>query len=107
LSDRPNLAKWLPIYRDQLPTTLPAFIPVKTTPRRATEEMAIISLPLGDKFHRKVASLGSGRLRVFHWWPGPMILATEPMEMRAGTETALARVVAVFPKSQRLTGCSR
>lgn len=49
-----------------------------------------------------MASLGSGRLRVYHSWPGPMIrvdaiwLASEPMDMRAGTETALARVVAVF-----------
>jgi hypothetical protein len=63
----------------------------------------IISLPLGDKsITVKMASLGSRRLRVFHSWPGPMIrvdaigLATEPMDMRAGTETALARVVAVF-----------
>jgi transposase len=49
-----------------------------------------------------MASLGSGRLRLFHSWPGPIIrvdaiwLATEPMDMRAGIETALARVVAVF-----------
>ena len=49
-----------------------------------------------------MARLGSGRLRVFYPWPGPMIrvdaiwLATEPMDMRGGTETALARVVAVF-----------
>jgi transposase len=49
-----------------------------------------------------MASLGSGRLRVFHSLRGSMIridsiwLATEPMDMRAGTETALARVVAVF-----------
>jgi len=43
------LRKWLPIYRDQSPATLPAFVPVKTVPRRASEEMVIISLPLGDK----------------------------------------------------------
>ncbi|WP_335711416.1 IS3 family transposase [Pseudomonas antarctica] len=49
-----------------------------------------------------MASLGSGRLCVFYSWPGPMIridsiwLATQPMDMRAGTDTALARVVAVF-----------
>ncbi|MBA1429109.1 IS66 family insertion sequence element accessory protein TnpB [Pseudomonas simiae] len=49
-----------------------------------------------------MASLRSGRLRVFYPWPGPMIridsiwLATQPMDMRAGTDTALARVVAVF-----------
>ncbi|OUM38521.1 hypothetical protein B8W72_01685 [Pseudomonas putida] len=48
-----------------------------------------------------MASLGSGRLRLFHSWLGSMIrvdaiwLATEPMDMRAGTETALA--VTVWP----------
>ena len=49
-----------------------------------------------------MASLGSGRLRTIYQWPSPVIridaiwLATEPMDMLAGTETALARVVAVF-----------
>ena len=43
------IRKWLPTYRDRLPATLPAFVPVKTPPRRAIEEMAIISLSLGDK----------------------------------------------------------
>jgi len=43
------IRKWLPAYRDQSPATLPAFVPVKTVPRRASEEMVIISLPLGDK----------------------------------------------------------
>ena len=43
------IRKWLPAYRDQSHATLPAFVPVKTVPRRATEEMVIISLPLGDK----------------------------------------------------------
>ena len=39
---------------------------------------------------------------MFRSWPDPMIrvdaiwLAAEPMDMRAGTETALARVVTVF-----------
>lgn len=36
-------------YRDQSPATLPAFGSVKPAPRRATEEIVIISLPLGDK----------------------------------------------------------
>ena len=31
-------------------------------------------------------------------------LATEPMDMRAGTETALARVIAVFGAAQRIGG---
>ena len=43
------IRKWLPIYRDQPVAALPAFVPVKPAPRRATEEMVIISLPLGDK----------------------------------------------------------
>ncbi|MBA2931667.1 transposase [Pseudomonas sp. CCUG 57209] len=43
------IRKWLPIYRDQPVATLPAFVPVKPAPRRATEETVIISLPLGDK----------------------------------------------------------
>lgn len=41
--------QWLPAYRDQSPATLPAFVPVETVPRRASEEMVIISLPLCDK----------------------------------------------------------
>ena len=42
-----------------------------------------------------MASLGSERLRMFYSWPAPMIridsiwLATQPMDMRAGTDTAL------------------
>ncbi|WP_074845070.1 transposase [Pseudomonas marginalis] len=44
------IRKWLPNYRHQSPATLLAFVPVKAAPRRATEEMVIISLPLGDKF---------------------------------------------------------
>ncbi|WP_394304606.1 IS66-like element accessory protein TnpA [Pseudomonas danubii] len=43
------IRKWLPIYRDQPPAALPAFVPLKTTPKRATEDMAVISLSLGDK----------------------------------------------------------
>jgi transposase len=43
------IRKWLPIYRDQSPATLPSFVPVKAAPKRAIEEMAIISLPLSDK----------------------------------------------------------
>ncbi|AUM72595.1 IS66 family insertion sequence hypothetical protein [Pseudomonas fluorescens] len=49
-----------------------------------------------------MAGLRPGRLRPLHSQLLAMIridaiwLATEPMDMRAGTETALARVVAVF-----------
>lgn len=42
------IRKWLPIYRDQSPATLPAFVPVQAAPKRATEETVIISLALGD-----------------------------------------------------------
>lgn len=43
------IRKWLPIYRDQSSATLPAFVSVQAAPKRTTEEMVIISLPLGDK----------------------------------------------------------
>lgn len=33
------IRKWLPIYRDQSPATLPAFVPVKPAPRRAAEDI--------------------------------------------------------------------
>ena len=41
------IRKWLPVYRDQSPAPLPAFVPVRPAPRR--EETVIISLSLGDK----------------------------------------------------------
>ena len=49
-----------------------------------------------------MADLRPGRLRPLYPQPFAMIridaiwLATKPMDMRAGTDTALARVVAVF-----------
>ncbi|RML51825.1 ISPpu14, transposase Orf2 [Pseudomonas amygdali pv. morsprunorum] len=55
-----------------------------------------------SKPHREVATGRSRRVRPFYPWPHSMIridaiwLATEPMDMRAGTETALARVITVF-----------
>ena len=58
------IRKWLPLYRDQPPATLPVFVPLRATLKRQAEGSAIIELPFGD--------------------------------MRAGTETALARVIAVF-----------
>ena len=43
------IRKWLPLYRDLLPATLPAFVPVRaTTPKRPTEASVIIELPLGQ-----------------------------------------------------------
>ena len=32
------IRKWLLMFRDQTPTTLPAFVPVQFSPKRATEE---------------------------------------------------------------------
>lgn len=43
------IRKWLLAYRDQSPAIRPTFVPVKALPRRASEEMVIISLSLGDK----------------------------------------------------------
>ncbi len=43
------IRKWLQTYRDQSPATLPAFVSAKTVPMRASEEMVIISPPLGDQ----------------------------------------------------------
>jgi hypothetical protein len=94
---------WL--YRDQEAqeaATLPAFIPLKVEIKRKTEMLAIIKLPLGHqtltvKPHTptlKVApdsSVARSMIRI-----DSISLATEPMDMRADTETALARVVAVF-----------
>ncbi|MCY1313211.1 Transposase [compost metagenome] len=43
------IRKWLPIYRDQVPTALPAFVPLQPMPKRKTDEVVVIALPLGDK----------------------------------------------------------
>jgi transposase len=39
------IRKWLPLYRDQSPAALPAFVPLRATPKRQTEALAIIELP--------------------------------------------------------------
>ena len=41
--------KWLPLYRDQPPATLPAFVPVKVAPKRQAESSVIIELPVGEQ----------------------------------------------------------
>ena len=41
------IRKWLPLYRDQLPAALPAFVPARVTPKRPAEAAVIIVLPLG------------------------------------------------------------
>ena len=41
--------KWLPLYRDQPPATVPAFIPVKVSPKKQAELSVIIELPFGEQ----------------------------------------------------------
>ena len=43
------IRKWLPLYRDQPPAALPAFAPVRGTPKRPAEVSVIIELPLGEQ----------------------------------------------------------
>ena len=43
------IRKWLPLYRDQLPAALPAFVPARVTPKRPVESAVIIELPLGEQ----------------------------------------------------------
>jgi len=43
------IRKWLPLYRDQPPAALPAFVPLRATPKRQAEALAIIELPLGEQ----------------------------------------------------------
>ena len=43
------IRKWLPLYRDQPPASLPAFVPVRATPKRTAEASVIIELPLGEQ----------------------------------------------------------
>ena len=43
------IRKWLPPYRDQPPATVPAFIPVKVSPKKQAELSVIIELPFGEQ----------------------------------------------------------
>jgi transposase len=43
------IRKWLPTYRDQPPAALPAFVPLRATPKRQAEGSAIIELLFGGK----------------------------------------------------------
>jgi transposase-like protein len=43
------IRKWLPLYRDQPPAAFPAFVPLRAAPKRQTEALAIIELPLGEQ----------------------------------------------------------
>lgn len=42
------IRKWLPLYLDQPPAALPAFVPARVTPKRPAEAAVIIELPLGE-----------------------------------------------------------
>ncbi|PPV39480.1 IS66-like element accessory protein TnpA [Ectopseudomonas oleovorans] len=41
--------RWLPLYRDQPPAALPAFIPLKVESHRPLETSVIIELPVGQQ----------------------------------------------------------
>ena len=43
------IRKWLPLFRDQSPATLPAFVPVTVAPKRQAESSVIIELPFGEQ----------------------------------------------------------
>lgn len=43
------IRKWQPLYLDQPPAALPAFVPARTTPKQTTEVFAIIELSLGEQ----------------------------------------------------------
>jgi len=43
------IRKWLPLYRDQPPAVLPAFVPVRATPKRPADAAVIIELALGEQ----------------------------------------------------------
>jgi hypothetical protein len=43
------IRKRLPLYRDQPPAAFPAFVPLRAAPKRQTEALAIIELPLGEQ----------------------------------------------------------
>jgi transposase len=41
--------RWLPLYRDQPPAALPAFIPLKVEAKRPTEASVVIELRIGQQ----------------------------------------------------------
>ena len=44
------IRKWLPLYRDQpAAASLPAFVPLKATPKRPVEASVIIELPVAGQ----------------------------------------------------------
>ncbi|MFV3014166.1 transposase [Pseudomonas sp. KHB2.9] len=51
--------KWLPLYRDQPPAALPASVPLRATPKRQAEALAIIELPFGEQSITEMANFRS------------------------------------------------
>lgn len=43
------IRKWLPLYRDHPSAAFTAFVPLRAAPKRQTEALAIIELPLGEQ----------------------------------------------------------
>ncbi|ABJ13867.1 TPA: IS66-like element accessory protein TnpA [Pseudomonas aeruginosa] len=44
------IRKWLTLYRDQpVPASLPAFVPLKATPKRPAETSVLIELPMAGQ----------------------------------------------------------
>ena len=39
--------KWIPVFRDQLPSTLPAFLPVKLEPASVPAQQAVANIEIG------------------------------------------------------------
>ncbi|MGF6707293.1 IS66-like element accessory protein TnpA [Pseudomonas frederiksbergensis] len=43
------IRKWLPVYRDQSAAAQPAFVPLRVSPKRSAEALAIIELSVGEQ----------------------------------------------------------
>jgi transposase-like protein len=43
------IRKWLPLYRDRSTAALPAFVPLRASPKRPAEALAIIELSVGEQ----------------------------------------------------------
>jgi len=43
------IRNWLPLFRDQPPATLPAFVPVKVATKRQVDPSVIIEPPFGEQ----------------------------------------------------------
>ncbi|EKT4480463.1 transposase [Pseudomonas putida] len=43
------IRKWMPLYREQPATSLPAFVPLKAAPKRPSESLAIVELSVSGQ----------------------------------------------------------